>query len=61
MKRLCPVMTADTDKNRFDPEKWKLRHKLIVQQIKEKYDFDLEEINRIIEERDNNGKNNDIH
>lgn len=44
-------MATDTDENRFDPKKWKLKHKFIVQQIKEKYDFDLEEINRIIEER----------
>nr|DAI59783.1 MAG TPA: hypothetical protein [Caudoviricetes sp.] len=54
-------MATDTDKNGLDPEKWKLKHKLIVQQIKEKHDFSLEKINRIIEERDSNGKNNDIH
>ena len=43
-------MLTDTNENKFDPVKWKLKHKLIVQQIEEKYDFDLEEINRIIEE-----------
>ncbi len=33
-----------------DSEKWKLKHQMIVQSIKEKGDFDLDEINRKIEE-----------
>ena len=45
----------------FEYKKWKLRHELICQSIKEKSDFNLDKINKQVEqilgaENDNNNR-----
>ncbi len=50
MMRFGQIMNDGMNSGRFDPEKWHRKHELIVRSIREKGDFNLEEINRKVEE-----------